>query len=68
MSYKEQSQAPPVAPLVTSEMIVKPVVDKDIYLSVRVLQSKATQAILDINKLGLQLRLWTWRKAYTKTL
>jgi len=31
---------------------VAPVEDKDIYLSVRVLQSKADQAIVDINKLG----------------
>lgn len=39
-----------VAPVVTP---VAPVVeDKDIYLSVRVLQSKADQAIRDINKLG----------------
>jgi len=57
MSYKEQSQTPPVVPPVASGVIVKPVVDKDIYLSVRVLQSKATQAILDINKLGFATKV-----------
>lgn len=32
--------------------VVAPTIDKDIYLSVRVLQSKVDQAIVDINKLG----------------
>lgn len=40
-----------VAPVVT------PVADKDIYLSVRVLQSKADQAIIDINKLGFACKV-----------
>jgi len=44
IAYKEQAQTVVVAPVA--------VVDKDIYLSVRVLQSKADQAIVDINKLG----------------
>lgn len=35
------------------------VVDKDIYLSVRVLQSKADQAIIDINKLGFACKVLT---------
>jgi len=40
-------------PKVIEPVIYPPVTsDKDIYLSVRVLQSKADQAILDINKLG----------------
>jgi N-acetylmuramoyl-L-alanine amidase len=42
--YTEPTKVPPTTLPVTS--------DKDIYLSVRVLQSKADQAILDINKLG----------------
>lgn len=47
--YRALTVAPPITP---APVIVPPAVDKDIYLSVRVLQSKADQAIRDINKLG----------------
>ena len=50
VAYAEVAQTAP-AP------IVVPVVDKDIYLSVRCYQSKSAQAILDINKLGFACKV-----------
>ena len=50
VSYAEVVTAAP-AP------IVVPVVDKDIYLSVRCYQSKSAQAIFDINKLGFACKI-----------
>ena len=45
------------AVIVAPAPIVVPVVDKDIYLSVRCYQSKSAQAILDINKLGFACKV-----------
>lgn len=50
--YKESISNSTVTTPVTPVPVIQSSTDHDIYLSVRVLQSKADQAVLDINKLG----------------
>ena len=51
--YRALTVAPVVAPPVTPAVVKKVIAPDDIYLSVRVRESLADQAIKDINKLGL---------------
>jgi len=52
ITYKETAPTPPVAPPVAPAVTKKIIADDDIWLSVRVREPLAAQAILDINKLG----------------